>query len=84
MAEHVDDAFERFMYARAKLTEIEQVLRAARLTASRTFPLYAPGELAEIGAAITRYAKFAQRLARASEQLSAAVETASDGLGRPF
>jgi hypothetical protein len=73
MDEDVADAFERFMYARAQLTEVDQDLRAARLTSNRTFPLYAGSDLRAVGDAVQRYAKSAQRLARASDMLAEAI-----------
>lgn len=61
------------MYARAQLTDGDQELRAARLTSSRTFPLYPQGDLRDVGESVRRYAKNAQRLARASEMLAEAM-----------
>jgi uncharacterized protein with ACT and thioredoxin-like domain len=73
MTEHVADAFERFMYARGQLAEADQSLRAARLTSSRTFPLYSDRDLRDVGEAVQRYARSAVRLARASEMLAEAI-----------
>ena len=73
MSEAVEDAFERFMYARSQLADTEQLLRAAKLTVSRTFPLYTDDDLRGVGEAVARYAACAERLARASDVLAAAI-----------
>jgi hypothetical protein len=73
MTEDVEDAFERFMYARSQLADADQVLRSAKLTLSRTFPRYGEDDLDDVADAVKRYGKCARRLAKAADMLADAV-----------
>jgi hypothetical protein len=75
--EQPEDAFERFMYARSQLADVDRLLGDSRLTMSRTLPLYSDADLSAVGENLRRYAAAADRLSKAADMLGEAVDAPS-------